>query len=183
MENYNLTYLGIYDRYKDLVFKVAYSYSGDYDAAEDITQDTFLKLKIYFDSIHQTNLKAWLYTTAKHAALNYRKRAKRELLGESGQEKISDSVRGNSESAEEIILEAEQKREEFLLHERIMTSLLKKNECWYEAIMVVYLLEVPQATAAEKMGVSLNVLYSMLHRAKEWIRKEYGVEYQELRDG
>ena len=36
---------------------------------------------------------------------------------------------------------------------------------------------------AEKMGISVNVLYSMLHRAKEWIQKEYGVEYQEMKRG
>jgi RNA polymerase sigma factor (sigma-70 family) len=183
MEKDNLTYLEIYDRYKNLVFRVAYDYSGDYDAAEDITQDTFLKLNSYFDSIHQTNLKAWLFTTAKHAALNYRRRSHREVPEETVRDTLSGNVHGGGESAEEKILEAEQRREELLLHEKIMTSLLEKNKRWYEAIMAVYVLEVPQGTVAEKMGVSLNVLYSMLHRAKEWIRKEYGVEYQELKDG
>ena len=35
----------IYEKYKNLVLKAAYIYSGNnYDVAEDITQDTFLKL-------------------------------------------------------------------------------------------------------------------------------------------
>ena len=35
----------IYEKHKNLVLKAAYIYSGDnYDVAEDITQDTFLKL-------------------------------------------------------------------------------------------------------------------------------------------
>ena len=43
----NREYNEIYKKYKNLVLKVAYIYSGDnYDAAEDITQDTFLKLYI-----------------------------------------------------------------------------------------------------------------------------------------
>lgn len=43
----NREYNEIYKKYKNLVLKVAYIYSCDnYDAAEDITQDTFLKLYI-----------------------------------------------------------------------------------------------------------------------------------------
>ena len=34
----------IYEQYKNLILKAAYTYSGSYSAAEDITQDTFLKL-------------------------------------------------------------------------------------------------------------------------------------------
>lgn len=51
----NREYNEIYKKYKNLVLKVAYIYSGDnYDAAEDITQDTFLKLYIGFEE-----LKVW----------------------------------------------------------------------------------------------------------------------------
>ena len=39
----------IYEQYKNLVLKAAYMYSGDNsDVAEDITQDTFLKLYVNF---------------------------------------------------------------------------------------------------------------------------------------
>lgn len=34
----------IYQKYKNLVMKAAYKYSGNYDIAEDITQSTFLQL-------------------------------------------------------------------------------------------------------------------------------------------
>ena len=48
----NREYNEIYKKYKNLVLKVAYIYSGDnYDAAEDITQDTFLKLYIGFEEL------------------------------------------------------------------------------------------------------------------------------------
>ena len=42
----------IYEKYKNLVLKAAYMYSGDNsDAAEDITQDTFLKLYVNFEEL------------------------------------------------------------------------------------------------------------------------------------
>lgn len=39
----------IYEQYKNLILKAAYTYSGSYNAAEDITQDTFLKLYMGYD--------------------------------------------------------------------------------------------------------------------------------------
>lgn len=64
----------IYEQYKNLILKAAYTYSGSYSAAEDITQDTFLKLYMGYDSMKKKNISSWLFTTAKNAALNYRKK-------------------------------------------------------------------------------------------------------------
>ena len=77
----NREYNEIYKKYKNLVLKVAYIYSGDnYDAAEDITQDTFLKLYIGFEELKDGNVSAWLYTTAKNSALNFNKKFKSRHL-------------------------------------------------------------------------------------------------------
>lgn len=43
----------IYEQYKNLILKAAYTYSGSYSVAEDITQDTFLKLYMGYDSIRK----------------------------------------------------------------------------------------------------------------------------------
>lgn len=59
----------IYEQYKNLILKAAYTYSGSYSAAEDITQDTFLKLYMGYDSMKKKNISSWLFTTAKNAAL------------------------------------------------------------------------------------------------------------------
>ena len=58
--------------------------AGNYDIAEDITQSTFLQLYMYIDELKDINIKAWMYTTAKHMALNYNKKAEREVLSETG---------------------------------------------------------------------------------------------------
>lgn len=50
----------IYEQYKNLILKAAYTYSGSYSAAEDITQDTFLKLYMGYDSMKKKNISSWL---------------------------------------------------------------------------------------------------------------------------
>ena len=77
----NREFNGIYEKYKNLVLKVAYEYSGDdYDAAQDITQETFLKLYRNFDKLKDGNVYGWLKITARNTAINFRMKNSREVL-------------------------------------------------------------------------------------------------------
>lgn len=168
----------VYGRYKNLVLKAAYTYSGNYDVAEDITQITFLQLYIYYNDMNHSNIKSWLFTTAKNRALNYRKKASREILkDEMAKEGIIQDMK---ESAEDEFMEIHRDLNRSELHEKIFLALMEKNQRWYDAITMAYYLEIPQAKVAEEMGIRIEVLHSILHRAKEWIKKEFGVEYDEL---
>ena len=66
------------------------------------------------------------------------------------------------------------------LHEEIFAALYKHNPRWYDAIRYVYYLEIPQSAVAERMEISIEVLHSLLYRARKWIRKKFGVEYEEF---
>ena len=125
-----------YENYKNLILRTAYTYSGNREAAEDITQETFLKLYIGYDSMKKENIPSWLYTTAK--------------------------------------------RKRNVLHKKISEEMNKKNPRWYEAMVLVYYMDMPQVKVAELMGVNLRTLHSLLHRAKNWIKKNYKVEYEEM---
>ena len=169
----------IYEKYKNLVLKAAYIYSGNnYDVAEDITQDTFLKLYTKIDDLKGGNLSAWLFTTAKNAALNYKKKHDREILSVDDEEYTDDEP--YRESTEEEYAENELERERARLHDRIFQGLMEKNPRWYEAVFLAYYMEIPQEKVAQMMDIRLGVLHSILHRAKKWIRKTYGVEYEEM---
>ncbi len=169
----------IYEKYKNLVLKTAYINSGDnYDASQDITQETFLKLYTDFEKLKTGNIPAWLYTTAQRSAFNLNKKRKREILTDGNEIRSENESVGPSAEAEYMESELNLKRGEF--HERILEELLEKNSRWHEAIILVYYMEIPQAQAAEMMNISLGVLHSMLHRAKKWIKNTYGAEYEEM---
>lgn len=57
---------------------------------------------------------------------------------------------------------------------------MEKNSRWHDAVLFAYYMDIPQERVAEMMGVRIGVLHSILHRAKVWIRKTYGVEYEEM---
>ena len=169
----------IYEKYKNLVLKVAYIYSGyNYDAAEDITQDTFLKLYTGFKDFKIEKIPAWLYTVTKNSALNYRKKYGCLVSIDDEESGLENTL--STGSTEEGYIEREHKTEKENLNDRILSGLMEKNQRWHDAVLLAYYMDIPQERVAEIMGVKIGVLHSILHRAKVWIRKTYGVEYEEM---
>lgn len=166
----------IYKELKDLVLKTAYIFSGNnYAAAEDITQETFFKLYIEFDILKDGNVKAWLLTTAKHTGINYRKKHSREVS-----DKFLENAFENHITMEERYVEKERTQEKKALHDKILVTLKEKNTRWYNAVIYTYYMGIPQARVAEIMGMNIRVLQAILHRAREWIKKTYRAEYDEM---
>ena len=129
--------------------KAAYKYSGNYDIAEDITQSTFLQLYMYIDELKDINIKAWMYTTAKHMALNYNKKAEREVLSETGDDPV---ILDLEDSAEDTYMERMKDDEQTSLHEEIFTALYKHNPRWYGCNSLCILLGDSAVCCCRKNG-------------------------------
>lgn len=180
----NIGFNKIYNDYKNLVLKATHIYTGDLDTAEDIMQDTFLALyrdmadKGVDDIAEYPNIKSWLYTTAKHRAINHRKKTARVISADA--ETSDVIVEPATESLESEYLSEMTEKMRGELHERIFAALMKKNERWHEAIMLICYMGIPVAEAADRLHMTENALYVMMHRARNWIQNQFGVEYEEL---
>lgn len=181
----NVAFNEIYGKYKNLVLKAAHIYVDDLDTAEDIMQDTFLALyrdmrvKGFDREADYSNIKSWLYTTAKHLALNYRKKAARTVSADAMKDDdvLKEPI---SESLESEYFGMVSERTCLEIHDRIFTALMEKNPRWHEAIMMVGVLGMSAAEAAESLGINENAFYALVHRARNWIYKKFDVEYEEL---
>ena len=151
----------IYESNLEYVYRTACYYTQNHYQAEEITQCVFIKLYDNIDNVNMQSVNSWLLITTKHMALNYKRDYARETL-------IDELLYDNDRA----------KRKE--LADEIYLRLFEENKRWYDAIMAVYLLEKPQKEVAREMGISLEVLHSMLYRAKKWIRKNYEKRYRYL---
>lgn len=69
----------IYELTRRTVFAVAYSYTREPAAAEDVMQETYVKIMRFIGSYHQnSNARAWIIQIAKNASLDYIKSQNRE---------------------------------------------------------------------------------------------------------
>lgn len=171
-------YLKVYEAKKDLVFRTALHYLDKNEhVAQEITQEVFMKLYDHFEISEKDYLDAWLITLARNASLNYMKRAKREISDENITltMDLHVSYQNAEDEAMEIMADAERKEEKC----KILEELYQVNERWYQAITLVYCLGKKQQDVADEMGISLEVLHSVLYRAKKWIQKKYGADRNE----
>ncbi|MEF9840808.1 MAG: sigma-70 family RNA polymerase sigma factor [Lachnospiraceae bacterium] len=169
----------IYQDTVKLVYKTALSYTNNnIHVAQDVVQNTFLQLYIHLETMNFDNLNSWLITTAKNNALNCYKKSAREEMDGCIMEKI-EQIESIQSAEAEYICEMEHCGTK-CFQEEIFQKMYETNERWYEAMTLVYCLEVPQIQVAEKMNISITVLQSLLYRAKKWIRKNYGDRYKNI---
>lgn len=174
----NELYTKIYREYLGKVYKVALHYSGNQHTADEIVQEVFYKLYINRENINFDKVYSWLKTTARRMALNCRRDYSREVLTEEIYDDMGEGLCVDGPE-EEIIINLYNGECRKLLN-RILDDLYRVNPRWYEAVTITYILEKPQKEVAESMGVSLEVLHSMLYRTKKWIQKNYKEEYERL---
>lgn len=175
------TFDTIYNANAEIVYKVALKYSENHHIAEEISQTVFLKFFLRMDNANLEGARTWLILTAKCLSLNYKRDRKREILVEdAGVFWKEDSVDAMESSAEDVFMKKVRDCEVEEFKEDILSELYRKNPRWFDVIMDTYILEKPQKEVAEAMGVNLDVLRSVIYRAKRWIRKKYGGQYDHL---
>lgn len=65
----------IVERYRSMVYRVAYQFAGNHYDAEDIAQDVFIKVYRSLDRFRQdAQLTSWLYRIAMNACIDHRRR-------------------------------------------------------------------------------------------------------------
>lgn len=170
----------VYEENVSVVYRTALYYSKKEDVAEEITQEVFLKLYISKENVNVEAISAWLITTARNMVWNYKRDVWHEVPGGDFFEEGSTTLLSDSAEDEFMMILRDRRYHRFV--EDIFSELYGMNERWYYAITITYLLEKPQKEVAEELGISLEILHSMLYRAKQWIRKKCREEYDRLSD-
>lgn len=169
----------VYLEYQDVVYRASMYYtSNDELASEEITQKVFFDLYLHYNGANIEFMHSYLCTAAKNTAFTWLKQHKRLVYVNTNE--IWENEFLEVPAAEEEFFRAEQIRVAKELKESILERLRKKNKLWYEAVYLVYCLEIPHRQVAKDLGVHVDVIHSRLYRAGQWVRKKYRQEYDDL---
>lgn len=165
----------LYEKYVELVHYTAYSMAKDYHLAQDICQEVFVKAFRAIQGLNSRSVKGWIIVATRLTTIDFlRKRSRRreEFLEDSRKKGSSQSFTGTSS------IEAEYERKEF--REELFLALYTKNELWCEIILQLDVEDRPPAQVAQRLGISVNHLRVLHHRARKWLRGRFGKELEEL---
>jgi RNA polymerase sigma-70 factor (ECF subfamily) len=153
----------IVDRYKEMLYRLSFSFLGNREDAEECTQDILMRA---FRYLHRFSLEKrflpWLYGIAlNHIRTSYAKNRRREARHQAWQR--LEEVRQSADPQE--LLDTAQSREEI----RVAVASLPRS--LREPVILHYYEELRVATIAEILGVSEANVKSKLLRGRRRLKK------------
>lgn len=159
MVNKDTLFKGIFDANSTKIYHLCLSYAGDEDVANDLMQETFIKVWQNLDGFrNQSQISTWIYRIAINTCLSYLRVEKR---------KSNDSL--SSEHIENLADEPSPKQDQITqLYKSI--SHLEENE---RMMITMVLDEIPYADIAEVFAISEGNLRVRIHRIKQKLTRIY----------
>lgn len=159
MDNQRQLFQRLFEENSKRVYHLCYGYTGDSDSANDLMQETFIKVWQNLDQFrNQSQFSTWIYRIAINTCLSYLRTAKRRAT-----EELSDNI------VENYTEEPSEKQEQIALLYKSIAQ-LEENE---RIIITMVLDEVPYTEIAEVAGISEGNLRVKIHRIKHKLTEIY----------
>lgn len=141
------------------IYHLCYGYTGDSELANDLMQETFLKVWQNLEKFrNQAMISTWIYRIAVNTCLSHLRVEKRQVKEELTEQIIETKAEDFSEKNEQVAL----------LYRCI--AKLEENE---RIIITMVLDELPYAEIAEISGISEGNLRVKIHRIKQKLTELY----------
>lgn len=149
----------IFQKNSKKIYHLCYGYTGDDETANDLMQETFMKVWQNLDKFrNQALISTWIYRIAVNTCLSYLRVEKRHPKDELTENIIETKVDEISEKNEQVSS----------LYKCI--AQLEENE---RIIITMVLDELPYAEIAEISGISEGNLRVKIHRIKQKLTEIY----------
>lgn len=157
----------MYEVYYRELYLYVYSICGNKNMTEDVLQETFLKALLALKDSH-TNMRAWLYLTARNFCYNLLTREKRLVYGEET---------GRADEGAEDLLEQILKKEQ---GRRLQSALDRLSKPQREVLMLQYFGGFRQREIAAMMQLTPANVRVLAHRAKKELKSILEVREDDL---
>jgi RNA polymerase sigma factor (sigma-70 family) len=151
----------LFDENSKRIFNLCYGYTGDADVANDLMQETFVKVWQHLDKFrNQSQWSTWIYRIGVNTCLSYLRSAKRKPT-----EPLENSL--YEQKAEE---HSDREKQEQIA--TLYKAIAQLGE--YDRIIITLVLdEVPYAEIAEIAEISEGNLRVRIHRIKQKLTELY----------
>jgi RNA polymerase sigma-70 factor (ECF subfamily) len=170
----------IYCDYSNKIYNFAYQMTGDVKAAEDITQETFVKVIANIEKFRgESRIYTWVYSIAKNLCLRFLENRKRSTFRSVEEliEKVSEANGGRLYDEPERLYYVNQVKDGCLLG---VLRCLSFNQRIAFILNVIF--DLPIADISNVIDKSENATRILVHRARKNI-KEFLCDNCSLYDG
>ncbi len=159
MSNKEQAFKEIFQANSKKIYRLCYGYTNDEDSANDLLQETFLKVWQNLDKFrNQSMVSTWIYRIAVNTCLTYLKSEKRQAKDELTPNIIENQTEEISAKQEQI---------------KTLYKCIAQLEETDRLIITMVMDEVPYPEIAEISGISEGNLRVKIHRIKHKLTELY----------
>lgn len=168
----------IYLEHAEAVYRLSKFFTKNPETAKDIMQKAFMQYLLHMSEENIRSPRGYLFRTVRNLAYNLTRDTKYEAQEE--ELEVLDDMGRATMGIDYAYIRKEERMERKIFCDSIMEHVRQHNEEWYDVLNKVYCLDIPQEEVAEELGISRDALYSKLRRARDWVRKNYEKEYDDI---
>jgi RNA polymerase sigma-70 factor (ECF subfamily) len=165
----------LYDRYNRLVFSMAFNSVGDMDAAEEITQDVFLRVWKNANSYRaeKAQVSTWISSITRYRAIDFlRKRGSRLHFKSLSWEKLTPNSIPNEDT------NPEESTERSLTVQRVKLAVANLPDEQKQALSLAYFYGLTHSQIAEYLEQPLGTIKTRIRLGMQKLRKALSEDRQ-----
>lgn len=171
------------DMYEKMVLKNILNLI-EYDFAEDVAQEAFIKLFDHLEYLKDEDVKPWLLVVSANMAKDYvRKNRKYEMLSLDGEVEQEDTVLDEKlleESLEDMVIKKENQKAARELLRAACDLLYERNPDWYYILVDSNMLGMSSKQIAEVLHTSVSKVNVERMRARNFLHKKLGKQFEDI---
>lgn len=173
MENINSkdNFIRLIEQYQNLVFSICLKMTGDYFAAEDLAQETFLAAYKHLDEFDGQSEKAWLCRIAGNKCIDYHRASARRMIP-TPEEEMPEGKLKDTHTPLQTVMNHEVMGELRRCCEELLPP--------YKEVAQMHFIEGQSAKQiSERTGIGINTVQTRIYRAREKLKISYRKEMLE----
>lgn len=155
--------------HQQAVYRYAYRLCGNQHDAEDLTQETFIRVFRALDSYQPGGMRSWLYRITSNLFIDKKRHEqviRMESLGDK-EETSSDTPRGISLGVDTLLSDR-------VLHPALASALSAMPEDYRVAVVLRDIDGYQYDEIADMLGIKIGTVRSRLHRGRKALRESLG---------
>ena len=149
----------LYDKYREEILLYVYSLCHSMEAAEDITQEVFVKAILTIPD-HHDNLRAWLYTVARNLTYNHSRKSKNKAKAE---EELKHGPTYEADISEKVVMKEQYKE--------LYDAIGRLSDTYREILIMQYFGNMQLKEVAEVLGITHGNARALAHRARSKLKQ------------
>ena len=163
----------IYKKYVLTAYIAAMQIVHNEADADDIAQETMVKLYLNMDALDEDRVEGWVRVAARNLGIDYQRKAQRFDWNE-----LDEDLR--AEEMEVPVLLDEEKQERIRFFREVMDALKDHDESGYYITREIKVNERPEKEVASDMGITIGNLRVKMTRTKQWLCRHFADKAKEM---